>query len=348
MNIIFDLDSTLIDAQYSMGGKAAFVMGRQGPAHVCGKELCNLYIYKRPGVDDLLEWCFQNCENVGMWTLSGPKWVDEVLTHVLKGFPRERWSFIWTGERATRLTLQSTRDISADAVVLEGRKVVKDLKKVFRQQGLRKKGYRRNNTIIVEDTPSNCARNYGNGIFVSPFDILKCSTPDRELPMLQKYLETFVLGKDDVREIYKRNWLASVGQLEKKEEGEKKLSAGVSRKTCFWMSQELEENEKKQKLSVGISRKTCFWMSQELEENEKKQCSPSTSPKHGCFWMCESWDKVKTGISSHTSLSRSKKYGKEDKCGPAKECAAQKGSWLSTNWSHQMKEQFRKVAACHT
>lgn len=322
MNIIFDLDNTLIDAQYSMGGKAAFVMGRQGPAHVCGKELCNLYIYKRPGVDDLLEWCFQNCENVGMWTLSGPKWVDEVLTHVLKGFPRERWSFIWTGERATRLALQSTRDTSADAVVLEGRKVVKDLKKVFRQKGLRMKGYRRNNTIIVEDTPSNCVRNRGNGIFVSPFDILKSSTPDRELPMLQKYLETFVLGKDDVRGIYKMSWLASVRQLEKKEEVAKS--------------------------SVGNTRKTCFWMTQELEENEKKHVSPSTSPKHGCFWMCESWDKVKTGIGSHGSFSRSKKYGKEDKYGAAKDCAPQKGSWLSTNWSQQMKEQFQKIASCHT
>lgn len=322
MNIIFDLDNTLIDAQYSMGGRAAFVMGRQGPAHICGKELCNLYIYKRPGVDDFLEWCFQNFDNVGMWTLSGSKWVDEVLTHVLKGFPRERWSFIWTGERATRLTLQSNRDVSADAAVLEGRKVVKDLKKVFRQQGLRSKGYRRNNTLIVEDTPSNCVRNYGNSIFVSPFDIVKCSTPDRELSMLQMYLEKFILGKDNVREIYKGNWLASVQQLQKKDEKMPKDVCGKAKK--------------------------CFWMSHDVEEKVKSQQSVTPSPMKGCFWMSESWDKVKSGINNHTSMHRGKIFGKDENTGGSKDCGGQKGSWMSKNWSRQMKEQFLKVASCHT
>lgn len=64
-NIIFDLDNTLIDAQYVLGAKRAFVLGRQGPTHVCGKELCNAHIYKRPGVEAFLEWCFENFENVG-------------------------------------------------------------------------------------------------------------------------------------------------------------------------------------------------------------------------------------------------------------------------------------------
>jgi len=64
-NIIFDLDGTLIDAQFPIGAKAAFVLGAPAPVHVCGANLQYIHVYKRPGLDQFLDWCFDNFENVG-------------------------------------------------------------------------------------------------------------------------------------------------------------------------------------------------------------------------------------------------------------------------------------------
>lgn len=64
-NIIFDLDGTLIDAQFPAGAKAALVLGARAPVHVCGGHLGFLHVYKRPGLDQFLKWCFENFDNVG-------------------------------------------------------------------------------------------------------------------------------------------------------------------------------------------------------------------------------------------------------------------------------------------
>lgn len=65
-NLILDLDGTLIDAQSPTGANSALVLGRGAPAHVCGPELGHLRIYKRPGLDAFLDWCFDNFSSVGM------------------------------------------------------------------------------------------------------------------------------------------------------------------------------------------------------------------------------------------------------------------------------------------
>jgi len=64
-NIIFDLDGTLIDVQSTVGASTALVLGKGVPAHICNADFAGLRIYKRPGLDDLLDWCFSNFDNVG-------------------------------------------------------------------------------------------------------------------------------------------------------------------------------------------------------------------------------------------------------------------------------------------
>lgn len=69
---------------------------------------------------------------IGMWTLSEQRWVDEVLDNVLDKFPKERWSFIWTGEKATRVRGPSDAGLKLQGETTAEAVTVKDLKKVFR------------------------------------------------------------------------------------------------------------------------------------------------------------------------------------------------------------------------
>lgn len=69
-NIILDLDATLIDTQSLVGARSALVLGKGVPTHTCGSDLGHLCIFKRPGVDAFIEWCFKNFENVGTCVFS--------------------------------------------------------------------------------------------------------------------------------------------------------------------------------------------------------------------------------------------------------------------------------------
>lgn len=64
-NLILDLDGTLIDSQFKPGAQAALVMGGPMPKHICDKNLAELHMYKRPGLVEFLNWCFDTFENVG-------------------------------------------------------------------------------------------------------------------------------------------------------------------------------------------------------------------------------------------------------------------------------------------
>eukprot|EP00210_Caulerpa_lentillifera_P001319 g1269.t1 len=231
-NIIFDLDGTLIDAQFPAGAKAALVLGARAPVHVCGSQLAFLHVYKRPGLDQFLTWCFENFENIGIWTLSGREWLNEIMENVLNGFPKDKWSLLWTEDRATRISsLQSSH--GDDAVMIKGQRVVKDLNKVFRNKMLRNKGFTRQNTLIIEDTPSNCSKNYGNAIYIDTFDILS-SKPDQNLFRLMKYLRQTVLPLANVRSLNKMHWIDEIIAGEKAEQ-ETKVKPVKSTK-AFWMS----------------------------------------------------------------------------------------------------------------
>lgn len=231
-NLILDLDGTLIDAQSPAGASAALILGRVAPVHVCGAKLGELRIYKRPYLDAFLEWCFQHFDNVGIWTLSAPEWLSEVLDNVLSQFPRSRWTLLWTGERATRC------HGDPESRSMGGVHFVKDLKKVFRNKELRRRGFTRWNTLIVEDTPGNCVRNYGNAVYVSPFDVVS-SHRDEELRHLMTYFQNVLLPTGNVRQIEKRPWLTEILREEK---ARQKAEAKNSESVAFWMTDSWKTN----------------------------------------------------------------------------------------------------------
>ena len=77
---------------------------------------------------------------------------------------------------------------------------VKDLRKVKR------KGHDLDRVLIVDDEPAKLTRNYGNAIYVTPFE---GNPNDSELPLLLKYLERLWHTRN-FRAIEKRDWRSQV------------------------------------------------------------------------------------------------------------------------------------------
>ena len=136
--VIFDLDGTLIDSA-----------GKHPGAR----------IHKRPFVDELLDWCAGQGIPIALWTKASRDWAADVLSRPdgladPSGAVRD-WAFVRADEGGTAGT----------------RPYLKRLEnKVFRVSSRRAVGFTRDATVIVEDTPSNCVRNFGNAIYVPRFD----------------------------------------------------------------------------------------------------------------------------------------------------------------------------------
>jgi len=158
-----------------------------------------------------------------------------VLSRVIEPYD---WSFVYAEERGTHMSKgrESQKHMEHAGI--------KDLKKVFRRKDLKARGFRKDSTIIVEDTPGNCRRNYGNAIYVSTYDAVR-RPHDRELPLLQRYLEKVILGCQDVRSLEKRTWRVEATGLQKSKEIKKRhrncpsTPETLSRKPssdahCFW------------------------------------------------------------------------------------------------------------------
>ena len=96
-------------------------------------------------------------------------------------FPGRPWGFVWSGERCTK-------DVAAGGIVVKG---PKKLSKVWANSELRRQGWTKESTLIVEDTPANCKHNWGNSIIVKTFDVsVQSAALDCELQELCTYLDT--------------------------------------------------------------------------------------------------------------------------------------------------------------
>lgn len=140
------------------------------------------FVYKRPGLAEFIRFAADHFR-VAVWTASTAAYADAIIQHVFKDGDLE---FAWTRERCT-IHLDPEQRI---------RHWVKDLKKV------RRRGYSLNDVLIIDDTPSNLERNYGNHIRVTPFF---GDPSDRELEGLRRYLLD-LKDKPNVRSVEKRFW----------------------------------------------------------------------------------------------------------------------------------------------
>lgn len=175
--LILDLDETLIAAVEEEGPWPCDF--RVGPYHV----------RKRPHLDNFLGGVKKHYD-LAIWSSASSDYVAEITRRIAS--PGLEWAFVWSRERCT---------VKRNVETFET-EYVKDLKKVKRA------GYDLSRILIVDDTRHKVARNYGNAIYIAPFE---GDPGDSELPLLQAYLE-MVVDFDNFRIIEKRGWRTRVDQ----------------------------------------------------------------------------------------------------------------------------------------
>lgn len=169
--LILDLDETLIHAtETKLEIDSDF-------------QYAGYYVYKRPNLIEFLIEMNQYFK-LAIWSSADDKYVNDV-TELIK--PTEiEFEFVWARNRCT-----IRRDYELDQYVPEKR-----LKKV------KKQGFRLEKSLIVDDSPEKTKDNFGNAIYILPFE---GNQNDNELKMLSKFLKT-IKDSENVRKIEKRGW----------------------------------------------------------------------------------------------------------------------------------------------
>jgi RNA polymerase II subunit A small phosphatase-like protein len=179
--LILDLDETLIHAsETELHRPPDFA-------------LFGYHVYKRPHLAEFLEASAQWFE-LAVWSSGTDDYVEKVVETI---FPDPgRLQFIW-GRSRTTLSRAMTADGATFHSPLEDRHYLKPLAKISRRGR-----WRLEQMLIVDDTPEKCARNYGNAIYIRPFE---GDERDDELKRLIAYLPSL---KDcpNVRKVEKRPW----------------------------------------------------------------------------------------------------------------------------------------------
>ncbi|MEO5930128.1 MAG: HAD family hydrolase [Candidatus Kapaibacterium sp.] len=169
--LILDLDETIIYAT----GK---ILAQPHDFHIGGKR-----VYKRPYLNRFLEFAFERFD-VAIWTQSHEKYSAPAVTGI---FPEpERLAFVWTYNRCTFCANPAMRQYYW----------VKDLRKV------RRRGYRLENVIMIDDSARKLERSWGNLMRIRPFH---GDHHDRELEYAEQYLR-ILYAEPNVRTVDKRYW----------------------------------------------------------------------------------------------------------------------------------------------
>ncbi|MCF6406825.1 HAD family hydrolase [Chitinophaga filiformis] len=141
------------------------------------------YVYMRPGLDQFLANISTHF-TLGVWSSASDKYVEEIVKMITPD--AMEWFMIWGKSRCT-----IKRDYNLDTYYFEKR-----LDKV------KKKGFKLEQIIIVDDSPEKSRSNYGNAVYIEPFE---GDRNDDELRYLYDYLLT-LKEVSNIRTIEKRGW----------------------------------------------------------------------------------------------------------------------------------------------
>jgi TFIIF-interacting CTD phosphatase-like protein len=175
--LILDLDETLIYAdEKPLEREADFQAGQYS-------------VYKRPHLETFLSFCFEQFD-VAVWTTATMSYAEEILKNIL--CENQKLLLLWTRERCT---------LAFDSELREHYFT----KRMYK---LRRRGYRLESIIVIDDRPAVWESSYGNLVGVAPFF---GDENDDELKFLPIYLET-LKNAVDIRAIEKRNWQMKISQ----------------------------------------------------------------------------------------------------------------------------------------
>lgn len=176
--LVLDLDETIIFSTH------------EPLAGLPSKPLVGYHVHPRPGLGAFLERASE-LYDVGVWTAAGSSY-GEIITKTFVE-PVVKPIFTFTSKRCTL-----RRDWDGDGCWISS----KPLRK------LRRFGYALERTLIIEDDPKKVSINYGNAIYVPPFE---GQVNDVVLEHLADYLHR-LHKQPNFRRIEKRGWLVDYGK----------------------------------------------------------------------------------------------------------------------------------------
>jgi TFIIF-interacting CTD phosphatase-like protein len=141
------------------------------------------HVYKRPGLEEFLLKISQHF-TLGVWSSASKDYVEEIVKTITPD--GLEWFLVWSRSRCTM-----KRDYVLDTYYFE-----KKLDKV------KNKGFRLEQVIIVDDSPEKSRSNYGNALYIAPFE---GDRGDEELKYLYEYLLR-LKEVENVRAVEKRGW----------------------------------------------------------------------------------------------------------------------------------------------
>ena len=169
--LILDVDETLIHAtEKELGFSPDF-------------KLEKYFVYKRPHLDQFLENISKHF-TIGIWSSADDSYVTEIVNKIKPD--NIEFEIIWGRSRCSL-----KKDYTFDNYFFEKR-----------LDKLKKKGFKLEQIIIVDDTPEKSRNNYGNVIYIKEF---LGDTTDEELNHLLDYLLT-LKNAVNIRSIEKRGW----------------------------------------------------------------------------------------------------------------------------------------------
>jgi RNA polymerase II subunit A small phosphatase-like protein len=180
--LILDLDETLIHASATKIREETDF------------QVFHYFVYKRPGLAEFLTTCAQHFK-LAIWSSASDDYVQAVVEQILP--PGITLEFVWGRSRCTPFATPQIDEYGY--YNLDGTssyEYAKRLKKV------RRRGFSLQKTLIVDDTPAKVQQNYGNAIYIKPY---QGETADEELRHLTDYLLT-LKQQGNFRMFEKRHW----------------------------------------------------------------------------------------------------------------------------------------------
>lgn len=183
--LILDLDETLVHARAT-----------PLPDRPADFELFGYHVYLRPHLPEFLQEASRHFE-LAVWSSASDDYVAEVVRRIVP--PEVPLAFVWGRSRCTYCLDHARFEEQGYTDHQSHYDFVKPLHK------LRRRGYRLERVLIVDDTPAKARRNYGNAIYPNEY----LGQPhDDELPRLLQYLLT-LRDAENVRRLEKREWQQS-------------------------------------------------------------------------------------------------------------------------------------------
>ena len=172
INVILDLDNTLI---YSISCEK---LPKNKKSHLHSMKFHKMdddyYVFERPGLQDFLDWLYNNY-NISVWSAASPDYVEFIVKNIIE-----------KNGRKVEYVLNS--DNCEKCQQIFGDKHIKNLKMLWDIHDIR--GYGPYNTLIIDDLKMVCKVQPNNSIQIKSFNTNnKISIKDTELKIIKKKLE---------------------------------------------------------------------------------------------------------------------------------------------------------------